>query len=83
MDVRRPDLGLPSRLGALLEHFALIKDPRQPHRVACPLPEPLLLAVCGTIVDCDDYDAIASWGEAHLDVLQDCLPFYHGVPGGR
>jgi hypothetical protein len=62
MDLRRPDLGPASRLRALLEHFALIKDPRQPRRVAYPLPELLLLAVCGTIVDCDDYDAIASWG---------------------
>ncbi len=70
MDLRLPDLGPPSRLRALLEHFALIKDPRQPHRVAYPLPELLLLAVCGTIVDCDDYDAIASWGEAHLDFLR-------------
>jgi len=83
MDLMPPDLGAPSRLRILLEHFALIKDPRQPHRVAYPLPELLLLAVCGTIVDCDDYDAIASWGEAHLDFLQRLLPFYHGVPGGR
>ena len=24
------------------------------------------LVVCGTIADCDDYDHIAAWGEAHL-----------------
>ena len=83
MDLILPDLGALSRLRILLEHFALIKDPRQPHRVAYPLAELLLLAVCGTIVDCDDYDAIASWGEAHLDFLRGLLPFYHGVPGGR
>src|SRR3546814_580843 len=43
-----------SRLSALLEHFSQIEDPRDPWRVAHPLPEVLLLAVCGTIADCDD-----------------------------
>jgi DDE_Tnp_1-associated len=71
------------RLKALLEHFSLIEDPREPWRVAHPLPEVLLLVVCGTICDCDDYDSIADWGAAHLDFLRRYLPFYHGVPGGR
>lgn len=76
-------LGEKSRLAALLEHFAEIKDPRDPWRVAHPLPEVLLLAVCGTIADCDDYDHIATWGEAHLAFLRRFLPYHHGVPGGR
>ena len=83
MDLPEPDLGSPSRLRALLDHFALIEDTREPHRVAYPLQEVLFLAVCGTIVDCDDYDAIAWWGREHLDFLRRFLPFYHGVPCGR
>ncbi|TWI21502.1 putative transposase YbfD/YdcC [Mesorhizobium tianshanense] len=71
------------RLKALLEHFAAIEDPRQPWRVAHPLPEVLLLVVCGTICDCDDYDLIADWGAARLDFLRRYLPYHHGVPGGR
>lgn len=71
------------RLKALLEHFAAIDDPREPWRVAHPLPEVLLLVVCGSICDCDDYDGIAEWGEAHLDFLRRYLPYHHGVPGGR
>ncbi len=71
------------RLKALLEHFSAIEDPREPWRVAHPLPEVLLLVVCGTICDCDDYDAIAEWGAAHLDFLRRYLPYHHGVPGGR
>jgi predicted transposase YbfD/YdcC len=47
------------------------------------LPEVLLLVVCGTIADCDDYDHIAAWGEAHLPFLRQILPYHHGVPGGR
>src|SRR3954463_16191458 len=52
-----------SRLKALLEHFAQIEDPREPWRVAHPLPEVLLLVVCGTIAECDAYDDIAAWDE--------------------
>lgn len=72
-----------SRLRALLDHFAIVKDPRQSWRVAHPLPEVLLLVVCGTIADCDDYEGIAEWGEAHLAFLRRFLPYYHGVPKDR
>ncbi len=71
------------RLKALLDHFAIIEDPREPWRVAHPLSEVLLLVVCGTIADCDDYDGIAEWGEAHLALLRRFLPYHHGVPGAR
>lgn len=71
------------RLKALLAHFAAIEDPREPWRVAHPLSEVLLLVVCGTICDCDDYDSIADWGKVHLDFLRRYLPYYYGVPGGR
>lgn len=72
-----------SRLAILLEHFARIEDPRDVRRILHPLREVLLLVVCGTIADCDDYDAIADWGEAHLDFLRQHLSYTNGVPGGR
>lgn len=75
--------GEKSRLRALLDHFSVIEDPREPWRVAHPLAEALLLVVCGAIADCDDYDHIAAWGEAHLSFLREMLPYEHGVPGGR
>lgn len=75
--------GETSRLRALLEHFSEIEDPREAWKVAHPLPEVLLLVVCGTIADCDDYEHIAAWGEAHLGFLREMLPYHHGVPGGR
>lgn len=71
------------RLRALLDHFAVIEDPRESWRVAHPLPEILLLVVCGTVADCDDYEGIAEWGEAHLEFLRRFLPYHHGVPGAR
>lgn len=75
--------GEKSRLRALLEHFSVIEDPREPWKVAHPLPEVLLLVVCGTIADCDDYEHIAAWGDAHLAFLREMLPYHHGVPSGR
>jgi predicted transposase YbfD/YdcC len=72
-----------SRLKSLLDHFSTIDDPREPWRVAHPLPEVLLLVVCGTMADCDDYEAIAAWGATHHSFLRRYLPYHHGVPGGR
>jgi predicted transposase YbfD/YdcC len=83
MDLSPPEFGERSRLRVLLEHPSVIEDGREAHRVAYPLAELLLLAVCGTIADCDDYDAIADWGEDHLEFLRRFLPFHHGVPTGR
>jgi predicted transposase YbfD/YdcC len=61
----------------------VIADPREPGRVAHPLPEVLLLVVCASIASCDDFDDIAAWGETHLDFLRRFLPYHHGVPGAR
>src|SRR5258708_35714184 len=77
------EFGAKSRLRALLDHFSIIADPREPWRVAHPLPEVLLLGVCGTIADCDDHESIADWGEHHLGFLRRGLPWYHGGSPGR
>jgi hypothetical protein len=58
------------RLARLLDHFSALADAREQWRVAYPLPEMLLLVVCGTIAACDDYDDIRDWGEAHLGFLR-------------
>lgn len=83
MNLGVAELGEKSRLRALLDHFSLIEDPRESWRIAHPLPEILLLVVCGTIADCDDYDTIAAWGERRLEFLRRFLPYHHGVPGAR
>ena len=38
-----------SSLSVLLSHFSQIEDPRDVRRISHPLPEILLLVVCGTI----------------------------------
>jgi predicted transposase YbfD/YdcC len=71
------------RLRLLLDHFAAVTDDRETWRVAHPLPEVLLLAVCGTIGGCDDFDEIVEWGEDNLGFLRRFLPYHHGLPCGR
>ena len=48
------------RLRALLDHFAVIDDPRDARRIAHRLDAVLLLVVCGTMADCNDYEGIAA-----------------------
>src|SRR5260370_21780520 len=68
------------RLRLLLDHFAKIKDTRQAWKVAYPLCEVLFLVVCGTIANCDDYEDIVDWGEAHLSFLRGFAEFHYGIP---
>jgi predicted transposase YbfD/YdcC len=68
------------RLALLLDHFSDLEDVRQSWRVAYPLREVLFLVVCATIANCDDYEDIVDWGEAHLDFLRRFSDFHHGVP---
>jgi len=83
MPFRTESLPRQSRLAALLDHFATVEDPRDVRRILHPLPEILLLVVCGTIADCDDHEDIAARGAAHLAFLRRFLPYDHGVPGER
>ena len=83
MDATSLALTQPSRLRLLLDHFSRIEDKRSPEDVAHKLNEIVLLCVCATIADCDSFDAISAWGNAHLDFLRRFLPFDWGVPSGR
>lgn len=47
--------------------------------MAYPLCAVLFLAVCTILADCDDYENIVAWGEAHLEFLHRFSPFRHGV----
>ncbi len=63
-----------------LLQFAALRDPRQAAKVLYPLPEVLLLLLCGTIAGADDFVELASWGGEHLAFLRRFLPFARGVP---
>ena len=63
-----------------LTQFAALRDPRQAAKVLYPLPEVLLLLLCGTIAGADGFVELALWGGEHLAFLRRFLPYAHGVP---
>jgi predicted transposase YbfD/YdcC len=83
MSIAEEPVFAPSRLAALLEHFAQINDERENWRVAYPLKEVLLMVTCATIASCDDFEEIVAWGNRHLVFLRRFSDYYHGVPCAR
>lgn len=63
-----------------LAHFSGLQDPRQAAKVLYPLPELLLLLLCGTVAGADDFVELTLWGEEHLAFLRRFLPFARGIP---
>ena len=71
-----------SRLACLLDHFAMIPDPRDPRYVAHPLNEIMFLVVCGTICDCDDFELIADWARRIWCPCAASCPMIMACPAG-
>jgi len=65
---------------SLIEHFSALEDPRQTWKVLYPLPEILLLVLCGTLAGAEDFVEIRRWGQMHQDFLRRLLPFEAGIP---
>src|SRR5215217_99846 len=65
---------------SLIDHFAVLADPRQSWKVVYPLPEVLLLVLCGTLAGAEDFVEIRRWGLVNQGFLQRFLPFAEGIP---
>jgi predicted transposase YbfD/YdcC len=65
---------------AFLDHFSALHDPRQAWKVVYPLPEILLLILCGTIAGAETFVEIERWGEGKLEFLRRRRPFARGIP---
>ena len=65
---------------SLIDQFAVLEDPRQSWKVLFPLPEVLLLVLCGTLAGAEDFVKIRRWGQMHQEFLRRLLPFAAGVP---
>lgn len=65
---------------AFLDHFSGLHDPRQPWKVAFPLPEILLMVLCGTLAGARNFVEIRHWAGHKLDFLRRLLAFRRGVP---
>ncbi len=60
---------------SLIDHFAALDDPRQSWKVLFPLPEILLLVLCGTLAGAEDFVEIRRWGQMNEAFLRRLLPY--------
>ena len=65
---------------AFLYHFDELEDPRIDRKKLYPLPEILLIILCGSICGAQSWRDFVTFGEEKLDYLQRFLPFEQGVP---
>jgi predicted transposase YbfD/YdcC len=65
---------------SLLDHFSALDDPRQAWKVVYPLPEILLVILCGTMAGGEDFVEIERWARRKEDFLRSLLPFERGIP---
>ena len=63
-----------------LTQFAGLDDPRQAAKVLYPLPEILLIVLCGTLAGAEDFVELALWGRQNLPFLRTLAPFARGMP---
>jgi predicted transposase YbfD/YdcC len=62
------------------EQFEDVNDPRQAGKIIYPMIEILFLAVVAVAGKAEDWEDIEDFGEAHLEVLREYLPFKEGTP---
>ena len=65
---------------SLRDHFSALADPRQHGKVLYPLPEIMLLILCGTLAGAGDFVEIREWGCGKLRFLRSLRPFTRGIP---
>ena len=64
---------------SLTDHFSALEDPRQAWKVVYPLPEILLLVLCGTLAGANNFVEIEEWGLDRQEFLRRFLPYEKGV----
>ncbi len=64
----------------ILDCYSALDDPRQRTKVIYPLPEILLLVLCGVMAGADDFSEITRWGKLHVGFLRRFLPYREGIP---
>lgn len=69
-----------SKKPAFLFHFDKLEDPRINRKKLYPLPEILLVVLCGSICGAQSWRDFVTFGEEKLDYLRRFLPFKNGIP---
>lgn len=65
---------------SLLDHFSALEDPRQVWKVGYPLPEILLVVLCGTMAGAENFVEVERWAKRKLGFLRRLLAFRRGIP---
>ena len=65
---------------SILQHFALLPDPRREHGQVHRLDEIVFMAICGVLCGADGWQEIADYSESKLDWLSTFLTLPGGVP---
>ncbi len=63
-----------------LDHFGGLEDTREAGKVLPPVPEILLVTLCGVMAGAEGFEDIEDYGASKLDLLRELLPFARGVP---
>jgi predicted transposase YbfD/YdcC len=67
-------------IDAFLDHFGGLEDRREAGKILHPLPEILLVTLCGVLAGAEGFEDIEDHGESKLDLLRELWPFAPGVP---
>lgn len=65
---------------AFLDHFGALEDEREAYKVWHPVPEILLVTLCGVLAGAEGWEDIEDYGESKLELLRSMLPFTQGIP---
>lgn len=70
----------PNELAGFFDFFQDLPDPRIDRRKLHPVPEILLLTLCGMICGCEGWEDLEEFGKAKLPLFRKYLPYEHGIP---
>jgi predicted transposase YbfD/YdcC len=76
----RDSTSLPEDPASILEHFALLSDPRRDHGQIHRLDEIVFMAICGVLCGADSWLEIADYSESKSDWLSTFLALPGGIP---
>jgi len=76
----RDSTSLPADPASILEHFALLSDPRRDHGQIHRLDEIVFMAICGVLCGADSWLEIADYSESKSDWLSTFLALPGGIP---
>src|SRR6266852_6527275 len=70
----------PSPVVALIDHFAVLDDPRVERTKLHPLLGIITIALCAVICGAESWDDIAEFGDTKIDWLVSFLDLPNGIP---